>query len=137
MNDIEKAIEILKKDNYTCVLVKDGINITSTKRGVKPLLEFIEQGIEKDFSACDKVVGNGAAYLYVLLKIKELHALVLSKPAKETLDKYGIKNTCDALVENIRNRTDTGICPMEKAVADAVSPENAKNKIIQKLKELS
>ena len=137
MNDLEKAIEILKKDNCTCVLVKEGINITSAKRGVKPLLEFIEQGIGTGFSACDKVVGNGAAYLYILLKIKELHALILSKPAKETLDKYGIKNTYDILVENIRNRTDTDICPMEKAVVDALSPQNAKDRIIQKLKELS
>ncbi len=137
MNDLGKAIEILKKDNCTCVLVKEEKVFKSTKRGVKPLLEFLEQGIDVDFSACDKVVGNGAAYLYVLLKIKELHALILSKPAKDTLDKYGIKATCDVLVDNIRNRTDTDICPMEKAVMKAASPEDAKNKIIQKLKELS
>ncbi len=137
MSNLEKAMEVLHKGRFTCVLVKDNEVFTSTERGVKPLINFLNSGISENFSACDKVVGNGAAYLYVLLKIKELHALILSKPAKKTLEKYNIIVSCDSLVDNIRNRTDTDICPMEKAVIGAKSPEDAYNRIIAKLKELS
>lgn len=137
MIDLIKAKELLKNDNYTCVLIKGNEIFTSNERGVKPLLAFLKRGIGENFSACDKVVGNGAAYLYVLLRIKALHALILSKPAKETLEKNKITVSYEKLVDNIRNRTDTDICPMEKAVIGAKNPEDAYNRIIEKLKELS
>ena len=42
---------------------------------------------------------RGAAYLYSLLKIKVVHAKIISKIALETLEKYYIQVTYDELVE--------------------------------------
>ncbi len=125
-NDILTAIKLLKDQNYTCVLVKDEWVYHSTERGVKPLLQWLKLGTALDrFSAADKVVGKAAAFLYVLLGVKEVYACVISKPSVEVLEKHGIKVSYDTLVDAIRNRTDTGFCPMEQAVKNISSPKDA------------
>lgn len=57
--DLERAKEVFNSGDYTCVLCKDGATLTSTERGVKPLLSWLddENGAE-GFSAVDKVVGR-------------------------------------------------------------------------------
>ncbi|MCM1285882.1 MAG: DUF1893 domain-containing protein [Acetobacter sp.] len=108
------------------------------KRGVKPLLDWIDRGLDlKGFSAADKVVGNAAAFLYVTLGIKEIYANVVSRSAVETLEKYGIKIQYNELAEYIINRAGTGKCPMEDAVKNAVSPNEALMAIRIRLKELN
>ena len=72
----------------------------------------------------------------MLLEITELHAFVISRPALETLKKYNISVTYDALVDNIINRSKTDICPMEKAVISATTPWEARELIIEKLKKM-
>ena len=89
-----------------------------------------------EYSAADKVVGNGAAFLYVLLKIKEVHANIISKSACMTLKNNNIPVTYDTLVEAIRNRDNTGFCPIEEAVAGISSPDDALVAIRNKLKSL-
>lgn len=132
--DIIKAKEILDIENATCVFSNGGDILISHKRGVKPLIDFIESGKDySGFSVADKVVGNGAAFLYVILNIKEIFAKVISNPACETFDRYGISYTYENRVKSIKNRTNTGICPMEEAVTYAKTPDEAliciKNKI--------
>lgn len=135
--DLEKAIDILQKEPYTCVLCKDDIVYTCDKRGVKPLIEWIDCGLDlKGFSAADKVVGNAAAFLYVILGVKEVYAHVMSEAAVSTLEKYGVQVQYNKLVEYIVNRAGTGKCPMEEAVKNAVSPDEAVTAIRTRLKEL-
>lgn len=56
--------------------------LTSTERGVKPLLQWLDgENSVKGFSAVDKVVGRAAAFLYVLLEVKEVYAGVMSEGA--------------------------------------------------------
>ena len=56
--------------------------LTSTERGVKPLLQWLDgENRVKGFSAVDKVVGRAAAFLYVLLEVKEVYAGVMSEGA--------------------------------------------------------
>ncbi len=137
-SDILKAKEALEHKEITCVFCRNNEIIVSDKRGVKPLVDFIEA--DKDYSGysvADRVVGNGAAYLYVILNVKEIYAKVISKPACDTLDKYGIRHTYDIKVESIRNRTDTDICPMERAVMYASTPQGAFLCIKKKMTELN
>lgn len=125
-NNLDRAICELKKGAYTCVLCKDESIYTSTERGVIPLLDFLESDIDfSGFSAADKTVGNAAAYLYVLLGVKEVYANVMSKSAEKTLSENGIDNQCEIITEHIINRTGTGFCPMEEAVKNAKTPEDA------------
>ena len=135
---MKKAVSMLNEQVLTLAAVKDNETITSRERGVKPLLELIDDRKPLEgYSAADKVVGAAAAYLYVLLDVKELYAKVISRRAVEVVEKYGISIEYDTLAEAIINRSGTGFCPMETAVSNAVSPENALELIREKLKELS
>lgn len=137
MSELEKAKELLESSGCTCVVCGDGVTLTSQKRGVAPLLDWLDEGRSlKGYSAADKVVGNGAAFLYVLLGISELYADVISKSALETLTKHHISVTYGVLTEAIRNRDNTGYCPIETAVAGITSPEEALTAIRNRLNEM-
>lgn len=72
---MKKAAGILEKDKLTFAAVNSNDIITSTDNGVKPLLSLIDSGKTlSGYSAADRVVGNGAAYLYVLLGVKSVYA---------------------------------------------------------------
>lgn len=137
-NALCRSKAILEENNYTLAAVKDNEVITSSERGVKPLLGLIDSGISLEgFAAADKVVGMAAAYLYVLLDVKELYANVISRGALAVLEKYNIPAEYCTLAEAIINRSGTGFCPMETVVKEADTPENALALIREKLKELS
>ncbi len=135
--DLTKAVNILKDGQYTCVLCKGDENYTSTERGVKPLLDWLNSGIDlKGFSAADNVVGKAAAFLYVLLGVKEVYAHVMSESAIYTLARNGICPQCDISVKNIINHVGTGNCPMEEAVRELSEPTEALESIKVKLMQL-
>ncbi len=136
MSDIERARARLSEGGFTCVMCKGEQTLTSSDRGVRPLLSWLCEGTDKGFSAADRVVGNGAAFLYVLLKVREVYAEVMSKPALVTLTKHGIKAEYGTLSENIINRKGTGICPIEQAVAGIDDPSEALEAIKERLKSL-
>lgn len=135
---MKKAVSMLNEQALTLAAVNGNETITSRERGVKALLALIDGGRTLEgYSAADKVVGAAAAYLYVLLGAKELYANVISRKAANIMEKYGIYTEYNTLAEAIKNRAGTGFCPMETAVSEAVSPENALMLIRAKLKELS
>lgn len=126
--------ELLKE--YTCVLVKEKEIYFSNERGVKPLYLFLKSG--KDFSgfcAYDRVVGKATAFLYTLLKVKSVYALVLSEQALSILKEHNVAVEYKTKVKNIINRNKTDICPFEKAVLDIKDSETALEKITEQLKE--
>lgn len=124
--DREKARQILEQGGHTCVLCCGGEIFTDDRRGVRPLLDFLAQNRDwQRFCAADKVVGKAAAFLYQLMGIQALYAHVVSEPAAKVLEDAGIVLTYDTLVPAIRNRTDTGFCPMEAAVWKLNDPEEA------------
>lgn len=135
--DLEKATDALNGD-YTCVLCKDDVVYTSTQRGVKPLVEWIDSGVDLNgFSAADKIVGKAAAFLYVLLGVKAVYAHVMSEAAIRVLSENGIECRFDTSVEKIINRANTGICPMEEAVGGVSSPNEALTAVKQKMRQLA
>ena len=116
-NNLLKARKLLLSGDYTCVVCREETVYTTTHRGVAPLLNWLDEGVNlTDFSAADRVVGRGAAFLYCLLKVKAVHARVMSYPAAEVLKAYGIEAYADTFVEGIINRAGTGPCPFEAAV---------------------
>lgn len=138
MGDFERAWALLREEGFTCVLCSGDQVLTSRLRGVKPLLTWLDEGLDlKGFTAADKVVGKAAAFLYVLLGVKEVYAQVMSQPAKAVLEAHGIPNGCEEEVPAIRNRTNTGFCPMETAVWEISDPQEALTAIRQKAKELN
>ena len=136
--ECEKALEQLKREQCTCVIRKGSTAYTSKLRGVRPLLDLLDARTDcRDFAAADKVVGKAAAFLYILLGVRELYALVISTPALELLQRHGIAVTFDQCVPAIRNRDNTGFCPMESSVKGIDDPEAALFAIREKLKQLS
>jgi len=124
--DLQRAKELLESGNFTCVFVCGEKVLTSQTRGVKPLLDLYESGQNcSGFSAADKVVGNGAAWLYTLLKVKRLYSRIISSQAKTTLEKFNIAFDYGELVPAIFNHDQTGFCPVETAVKDCTTQEEA------------
>lgn len=137
MNDLQHARATLEQGGYTCVLCRNDETLTDSRRGVKPLLELLESGKNyTGFSAADKVVGKAAAHLYCLLGIRAIYAKVISQPAKTVLEQNGIILEHGTLVPAIRNRTDTGLCPMESAVWDLLDHKDAHRAITDTLNKL-
>ena len=127
----------LSDGNFTCVLYNGESEIVSTARGVSFLLGLYEDG--KDYSSyvsADKVVGKGAALIYVLLGIKEIHANVISESALDVMKKHDISCTYDTLVPHIINRRGDGICPIESATMDTKNPKDAPRVIVETLRTL-
>lgn len=135
---LNKAKELLVSGGYTCVLT-DGTDVyTSEFRGVKPLVQFLVNGtVPSGFSAADKVVGKATAYLYVLLKVKELYSQVISEPALAVLEANGIHAEYGQRVPNIINRKGDGICPFEMAVMEITDPAMAYEAILSKMQEMN
>ena len=111
---------------------------TSNDIGVKPILSKINEDMNfyKNADIEDTVVGKAAACLYVLAKIKFVYAHTLSEPAKIYLEKNNVSFKYDKLVKEIRNRSNTDMCPLEKSVIhidDPVIAKTALENTIQKL----
>ena len=137
MRDLEEARSLLEKENYTCVLCRDGSTVTDNRRGVRPLLELLDSETDlHGYSAADKVVGKAAAFLYCLLGVKALYAGVISQPALSVLEDAGITVRYGTFVPAIRNRAGDGFCPMETAVWELSDPALAPDAIRNALKEL-
>ncbi len=137
-SNLERAVKLLKTGNYTLTAVNDEMELTFMQRGVKPLLGLLENKQSLNgFSAADKVIGKAAAFLYVMLNPDEIYAGVISRAALHVLTENHIHVQYDILTEAIRNRTNTGFCPMETAVRNTIHPDEAIIQIYDSLKKLS
>ena len=124
--DQEQAIALLNQGEYTVVLCKDGQHVESNRRGVSPLLTWLDQEVDlMGYSAADKVVGRGAAFLYRLLGVRAVYGKVMSVAAVKVLRAGGIEVSWGTLTETIMNRQKNGPCPIELATRNIQEPENA------------
>ena len=134
---LARAKEKLNEGGYTCVVCKGEKTFCQARRGIAPLLYWYDGG--EDFSggyAADKVVGKGAAFLYILLGVRAVYAVVMSEQARRLLTAHGIFSVCDTLVPAIKNRDGSGFCPMETAVKDIEDPREALTRLKDTLKKL-
>lgn len=135
--DLERARKLLKQDGHTCVICKDDALYISCEHGVKPLLDWLNEGIAmQGFSAADQVVGRGAAFLYSLLGVREVYAVVISEEARTVLERSGIAVSWGSCVPRILNRAGTGFCPIETAVLGIDDAKEALDAIRARLKAL-
>lgn len=132
-----KARDLLESGNYTCVVCREDLVHTTTARGVAPLLHWLDSGVDlTGFSAADRVVGRGAAFLYCLLGVEEVYARVMSHPAAEVLRLHGIRAQADTFVGGIINRKGDGPCPFEAAVMDIHDAQEALEAIRNKRSQM-
>ena len=132
MTDLMLAKEELSR--HTLALAKDGEVITSDKRGVAPMVDFLREG--KSFSgffAADKVIGKAAAMLFIRAGVKEVFGEMVSQSAKEL---FGVRVSYNTLVPYIINRDKTGMCPMESTVFSVSDVETGVKLIFEKLDKM-
>lgn len=101
---------------------------TSNYTGVKPILSKLNQDKEyfKDADIEDTIIGKAAAILLVYGKINSIYAHILSEAGKEYLEQNHIPFKYDTLVKEIKNRTNTDMCPLEKSVMFIQNPIEGK-----------
>ena len=134
----EKAKRLLIENGYTCVLYSENAEHHSVQRGVKPLIEFIDSGVDfRGFFAADKTVGAGAAHAYVLLGVAEVWARVISESGKQVLENSGIRVFADEVVPFIVNRAKDGVCPFETAVKGITDSVAALSVMREKLRQMN
>ncbi len=96
-----------------------------TGTGIADLLQVAELKLAANHGAMDwgdKLVGRAAALLFTLLHPKSVFARTMSAGAQDILQAAAIPFIFDEVVVEIRNRTNTGPCPMEAATACLTDP---------------
>jgi iron complex outermembrane receptor protein len=105
-------------ESRDCLQVYEGSQLvfSSTKNGLLPLLEYIDQLApqHQPIIVFDKIMGNAAALLSVKAGCREVYSPLGSQLAVKTLDSYGIVYHLTEIVPYIQNRAGTDMCPMEK-----------------------
>ena len=138
MSDLDRAKELLLSGGYTCVLISGSNELTSTERGVKPLMDWMEVKTDlSGFSAADKVIGRATACLYVHLGIIRVYAQVISEGARAVFEQYGVEYFYSKSTPGIINRRGDGPCPMEAAVRNISDVDEAVPTIINKYRAMN
>ena len=134
---IMKARSLLDTGDYTCAVCRGETVYTATERGVKPLLSWLDAGLDlTGFAAADRVVGRATAFLYCLLGVTYVYSQVMSRPAAQVLKDHGIHYDAGLVVDGIINRRKTGPCPFEDAVLAIQDPREALAAIRAKLAKM-
>lgn len=135
--NLAKAKKIFFDTGATCVLCRGKSRCESSLRGVMPLVDLLDTGMDfSGYAAADKVVGKATAFLYCLLGIAAVYTPVISKAALDVLEKNGIEAEYDLCVPAILNRRKDGFCPMETATKHIDDPEEAFEAIRRTLEKL-
>ena len=123
--------------SLTCVLCRGETVYQSEKKGVAPMMGFLDDGIDLcGFCAADRVVGRAAAFLFVLAGVRALYTEVISEGALQVLEDHQIPVTYKTRAPYIINRRGDGRCPMETAVEGIDDPEAAREAIRETMARL-
>ena len=115
MGQMERLTGLLREGNYSCVIANGGVVRTFTQRGVADLYRLLreEPAFLRGALVADKVVGKAAAALMALGGVRRLHAGVMSRPARDLLERAGVEASYGCLVPYVMNRDQSGWCPLE------------------------
>jgi hypothetical protein len=91
----------------------------------------------KGASATDKVIGRGAAQLYVYADVTSVHTSMISEGTREVFDEAGVEYEALKTVPMIKNRDKTGMCPVETISYESETIEEVLEKIEEFLKSIN
>lgn len=135
MNNLKLAKSTLFENEYSIVVVKENeIVYKSESKGLQSLISLYKtkKNTLEDSSIADKVIGRAAALILIGSNIKEVYADLISQNAIEILNKSNIPYEYKSQVKEIRNRDNTGMCPMEELSLKCVSADELIEKIEEK-----
>lgn len=131
MKNLEKAKKLFENNNLTFALVSNDKTITSQKKGLQELILLAQnEDAFFEWSICDKICGRAAAFLFVFMGLKEVHAKKMTKLAIQILDRAEIEFSYDELIDTVLDENMKELDRFEKAVLRSGSA-------IQALKDLT
>ena len=136
---VARLYERLHNEEHT-LMVENGDEIfAGDRRGIADLHHLLSTRKEflRNATLVDKVIGKGAAALMCVGGVNRVHTDIISRPALNLLEAYGITATYDRLVDNIINRQGTGLCPVESLCLRCETAEECLPLIDNFLKSLS
>lgn len=97
------------------------------RRGVADLAYLLEEKPQllRGAIVADKIVGRGAAFLFVKGGVREVYAEVLSRDALSILQEAGIATDYALLTPYIINHAGNDLCPVEKLTAAVATADEA------------
>lgn len=131
------ARSYLDKEKHSVVVVtekprtKDSVKkyaqVSSDTDGIKALIELLDKNgaVFENSSVADKTIGKAAAMVLVANGAKMVYGTVMSEAARTFCEENDIFFTYTTLVDKIKNKDKTDICPFEKAVEDLDDPKLA------------
>lgn len=134
---LSSAVNLIREGTASCVVIRENrIVRTSTGAGIAPVIELYEEGVLKDASVVDKIVGKASAMVLILGGAKGCYGVTMSKTAEAYLKAHQVSTAWDTLVETIADRTGSGVCPMEQTVREIDDPAEGLAVLRKKLEEL-
>ena len=116
MMKIEKIKEILHQKNASLVVAyADGEIKEYYQDRIKDIKSILQENPNalKGAIVADKVIGKVAASILTVAGVKQIYADVMSQYAIPVLDENGVLYEYSEKVDYIRNKDNTGMCPME------------------------
>lgn len=122
---MDELVKLLHEGCYSCVIRNSEVR-TFTQRGVADLYDLLslEPAFLRGAQIADKVIGKAAAALMVLGGVQQIYTDIISEPALALLRSAGIKIEYMQAVPRIRNRANTGWCPMETICYEVETAED-------------
>lgn len=110
-----QMLEMLNEQGLSLLVYNNEKLSTHDNRGIQDLLELTATQPErlKGAIVADKIIGKAAASLMTACGVVEVHTNVICTPAREMFEKAGIKIFATKEVPMIRNRENSGMCPMD------------------------
>jgi len=121
----EKMLNALEEQGVGMIIDNHGEVTTYGLPGVQDLLHLTADEPErlKGAVVADKRVGKAAACLLIEGGVRRVNTPLVSTPAREMLEAAGIPLYAREEIPLMRNHDGTDLCPMEKKLLDAKTPE--------------
>lgn len=121
MTKLEELKEILHEKKASLVVCYENGDIKEYYqdriKDIKNILKEDENAL-KGAVIADKVIGKVASSILTVAGVKEIYADVMSKYAILVLEENNVKYEYLEKVDFIRNKDNTGMCPMENKYKD-------------------
>lgn len=133
MTNLEKVKNILLEKNASLVVCyKNGDIKEYYQDRIKDIKSILmeDKNLLKEAIIADKVIGKVAASILTVAGVKEIYADIISKFAIPVLEKNNIKYQYNKKVEYIKNKDNTGMCPMENKYKDQTDVNVIYNEMI-------
>lgn len=121
----EKMLNALDEQGVGMIIDNQGDVTTYNQPGVQDLLHLTAEEPERLHGAvvADKRVGKAAACLMIEGGVKSVCTPLVSTPAREMLEAAGIPIYAREEIPLMMNHDGTDLCPMEKKLLDATTPQ--------------